>query len=177
MQYVKRRPEEKFLPDCVIQTVKHPTKVMIWSVICGRGLGRLQIVNGIMRQDQYVTILKERLIPQLQEWFPNGNCIFMQDGAPCHTAKSVKKFLNDNNILLLDWPGNSPDLNPIENTWELLKREISKEKITNKTTLIEKIIFNWNHNEKLKQNALNCIHSMPRRVKAVIEAKGGSSKY
>ncbi|GFY26633.1 uncharacterized protein TNCV_2879611 [Trichonephila clavipes] len=88
-------------------TVKHPTKIRIWSVISGQGTGRLDVVKGMMRQDQYKDVLQNRLIPQLEEWFPNGESyIFMQDEAPCHTALSIKAFLAVQNILLLDWPGN-----------------------------------------------------------------------
>ncbi|GFW17812.1 uncharacterized protein TNCV_1134121 [Trichonephila clavipes] len=62
-QFVRCRRGEKFHSDCVVQTVKHPTKTMIWSVA------------------------------RLEEWFPNGEpYIFMQDGAPCHTARSIKAF-------------------------------------------------------------------------------------
>ena len=78
---------------------------------------------------------------QLREWFPNGEpFVFMQDRAPCHSARSVKSYLEEENIPLLPWPGNSPDLNPIRNIWELVKREVAKEMITTETRLIEKII-------------------------------------
>jgi len=130
---------------------------MVWSVISGQGMGRLYVVNGTMRQDQYKKVLETRLLPQIQEWFGNDRKVFMQDGAPCHTAKSIKKFLEDQEIPVLSWPGNSPDMNPIENVWECLKRELGKENITNKTQLIERIIFHWNHNENLKQVALQNI--------------------
>lgn len=171
---MKRKVGEKYLSSCIIQTVKHPTSVMIWSVICGKGMGRLYIVQGIMNQVQYKNVLEQRLLPQLTEWFgPEENKTFMQDGAPCHTAKSIKIFLKDKNIPLLDWPGNSPDLNPIENVWELLKKEVAKENITNKVVLIESIIKHWNHNARLQEMAENCIKSMPKRVQAVIDAKGG----
>ncbi|GFW55152.1 transposable element Tcb2 transposase [Trichonephila clavipes] len=124
-QFVRRRGE-KFHSDCVVQTVKHPTKITIWSVISGKGTGRLDVVKGMMRQDQYKDVLQNRLIPQLEERFPNGESyIFMQDGAPCPTARSIKTFLAEQNILLLDWPGNSPDMNTIENVWELMKREVA----------------------------------------------------
>ncbi|GFX68303.1 uncharacterized protein TNCV_2816781 [Trichonephila clavipes] len=93
-QFARRRRGEKFHSDCVIQTVKHPTKIMIWSVISGKGTGCLYVVKGMMRQDQYKDVLQNRLILQLEEWFPNGEpYFFMQDGAPCHTARSIKAFL------------------------------------------------------------------------------------
>ncbi|GFV16927.1 uncharacterized protein TNCV_4365271 [Trichonephila clavipes] len=95
-QFVRRRRGEKFHSDCVVQTVKHPTKIMIWPVISGKGTGRLYVVKGMMRQDQYKDVLQNRLIPQLKEWFPNGEpYIFMQDGALCHTARSIKAFWPD----------------------------------------------------------------------------------
>ncbi|GFY03268.1 putative transposase like protein [Trichonephila clavipes] len=82
----------------------------------------------------------------LEEWFPNGKpYIFMQGGAPCQTARSIKAFLAEQNIQLLDWTGNSPDMNPIKNVWELMKREVAKDVITNKTQLLERIIHAWNH--------------------------------
>lgn len=177
-QFVRRRPGEKYHPDCIVPTVKHPTKVMIWSVISGKGTGRLYVVQGTMRQDQYKEVLQRRLLPQLRDWFPNGESfVFMQDGAPCHTARSVKAFLQQENVPLLPWPGNSPDMNPIENVWELIKREVAKDNITTKNQLIEKIIHVWNHHPQMQEAVQSCIDSMPRRIQALITAKGGMTKY
>ena len=50
----------------------------------------------------------------------------MQDGAPCHCSKLVSDFLYKN-IKTLDWPGNSPDLNPIKNSWAILKDKVADE--------------------------------------------------
>lgn len=176
-QYVKRKPEEKYHQDCIRKTVKHPVSVMIWSCISSKGMGRLYVVEGTMRQDQYRRVLETKLIPQLTDWFGNGPKIFMHDGAPCHKAKSVSKYLDDHRIPVLRWPGNSPDMNPIENVWNCLKVELGKDNITNKTQLIERIIHHWHHNEKLAETARNCISSMPRRIAALLKAKGRSTKY
>ncbi|GFW23434.1 transposable element Tcb2 transposase [Trichonephila clavipes] len=173
-QIVRRRRGEKFHSDCVVQTVKHPIKIMI----SGKGTGRLYVVKGMMRQDQYKDVLKNRLIPQLEEWFPKGEpYIFMQDGAPCHTARSIKAFLAEQNIPLLDWPGNSPDMNTIENVWKLMKREVAKDVITNKTLLSERIIHVCNPPPQMQETVQSCIDSMPRRIKALIAAKCGTTKY
>jgi Transposase and inactivated derivatives len=151
---------------------------MVWSVISAKGTGRLYIVEGTMRQDQYKRVLETRLLPQLEEWFPDDEeYVFMHDSAPCHKARSVTEFLAQRNITVLPWPGNSPDMNPIENMWELTKRAIAKEVITTKRQLVETITREWHHNIELQQNARVCIESMPRRIEAVIAAKGGITKY
>ena len=101
----------------------------------------------------------------------------MQDGAPCHTAKSIKTFLANESIELLDWSGNSPDMNPIENLWEQVKRKISAEIITSKQKLTEQLIDVWVRDPEVKELTSKCINSMPRLVKALIESKGLTTKY
>ncbi len=54
------------------------------------------------------------MLPSADQLFKNADFIFQQDLAPAHTAKSAKSWLNDHGVGVLDWPANSPDLNPIE---------------------------------------------------------------
>ncbi|GFY20225.1 uncharacterized protein TNCV_208571 [Trichonephila clavipes] len=88
-----------------------------------------------------------------------------------------KLFLAEQNIPMLDWPGNSPDMNPIKNVWELMEREVAKDVITNKTLLLERIIHVWNHHPQMQETVQSCIDSMPRRIEVLIAAKGSSTKY
>lgn len=176
-QYVRRRSGEEFSADCVKQTVKHPTQVMVWSIISAKGPGRLYIVEGNMKSDQYLQVLKTKLLPQAKEWFPDGEFIFMQDGAPCYNGKIIKEFFKKEELSVLPWPGNSPDMNPIENLWAIVKQEMRKTNITTKVQLIETLIKIWHHNENIQNNCLNLVNSMPNRLKMLLKNKGMHTKY
>ena len=149
----------------------------MWGMFSYHGTGRLHVCEGSMNAASYLQVVQLRVLHQFREWFPDNDGIFMQDGAPCHTARVVKRYLHDVNIPLLDWPGNSPDLNPIENLWSLIKRRLAAETITTKQQLISKIIHIWYHDPNMNDMLHNLVDSMPRRIASVINAIGGHSKY
>ena len=94
---------------------------MVWGAISVHGTSCLHIVSGTMNAQKHISVLQTRLLPQIKDWQSEWDWIFQQDSAPCHTAKAVKLWIAKNNIQVLPWAGNSPDMNPIENLWELLK--------------------------------------------------------
>lgn len=175
--FVRRRKHESLHPQCIFQTVKHPTKAMFWSSMSSKGPGRAYVVQGTMKQDQYKAVLEKRLIPQLKDWFGDDDCIFMQDGAPCHTAKSVMKFLEESKINVLKWPGNSPDLNPIENLWAIAKKRVQKLGATTKNQVIENFIKVWHHDPDIVKICITLIESMPKRIEMLIKNNGYHTKY
>ena len=79
-------------------------------------------------------------------------------------VKIVKKFVAENKINVMDWPGNSPDLNPIENLWAILKRKIRRNLISNRRILQQEIIKVWN-NDINNEIITKLIDSMPKRIK------------
>ena len=89
------------------------------------------------RINQIFTVLNDLgvPVPQLNYGF-NQLLHGCADLAPCHTSKKVTKFFADNDIRVLEWPGNSPDLNPIENLWAIIKQRLRGKDCTT----IEKLI-------------------------------------
>ncbi len=63
----------------------------------------------------YQYLLEHFMLPTVDQLFKDADFIFQQDLPPTHSAKSTKSWLNDRGVGVLDWPANSPDLNPIEN--------------------------------------------------------------
>ena len=106
--------------------------------------------------------------------------IFIQDGALCHRTVDVADFLAEEEIKVISWPAQSPDLNPIENVWQMVKIKLHQYFTHLHCTLSKFQGSIEKHNEILQEvwgelNAImisNLIRSMPGRMKAIIEAKG-----
>ncbi|GFU82362.1 transposable element Tcb1 transposase, partial [Trichonephila clavipes] len=130
--YVRRRTHEEFSPQCLKPTVKYPTKVMVWGCMSSHGVGRLHVVRGTVKAMDYIKILQNQLLPTARDLFGIQSWIFLEDNAPCHRAKVVQKWLKDHTVNRMNWPGQSPDLNPIKSLWFKMSYEISKKKPSNK---------------------------------------------
>ncbi len=77
----------------------------------------------------------------------------------------------------IHWPGNSPDLNPIENVWNWMKNKLQDSKATSLPQLQQEIKFLWTLQMDYIQYLKNLVESMPRRLEAVILNEGNSTKY
>ncbi len=91
---------------------KFPQSVMIWVAMSSAGVGSLCFLKTNVTAPVYQEILEHFMLPSADQLFKDADFIFQQDLAPAHTAKSTKSWLNDHGVGVLDWPANSPDLNP-----------------------------------------------------------------
>lgn len=119
-------------------------------------------------------MLGKDFVPRARNMF-GENYIFAQDNAPCHKSKVSMDFFNENRVELLPWPAGSPDLNPIENLWGILKTNVAKRFPKTKAQLEEFARDEWH---KIPQETIkNTILSMPSRITQVIDRNGAKCDY
>ncbi len=96
---------------------------MIWAAMSSAGVGPLCFLKSTVKAVIYQDILEHFMLPSADKIYGDADFVFQQDLAPAHTAKGTKNWLNDHGVTVLDWPANSPDLNP-ENLWGIVKRKM-----------------------------------------------------
>jgi hypothetical protein len=173
---VWRKPGEEYKPECMKKTVKHGGgSVMVWGAMALNGVGNLHFIDDIMTKEVYKDVLENNLFSSARKLRMRRNFIFQQDNDPKHTAKILQKYFEEKRINVLPWVAQSPDLNPIEHLWAELERRTKGRHPKCKEEL--KTILSTAWNEISSDVTKKLVESMPRRVQAVIEAKGGSTKY
>lgn len=173
--YVRRQEGQRYVQKYTVPTMKHPPSVMVWGCFSARFRGRLHFMpkGKTINSQVYMGILKEKLLPSMGS---HRTTIFQQDNAPCHTSKAMQAFFKKNKVSVLDWPGNSPDLNPIENLWTIMKRKVRSKVPHSIEDLQKKLIEVW-AKDITPELCQKLVHSMPRRIAAVLKNHGYHTKY
>jgi transposase len=175
-RYVRRPQNQRYNMRYIVPTVKQAPTTMVWASFCGRGRGGIWFMpkNTTINGQVYLSILQEKLIIHMGL----QNCTtFQHDGAPCHRTVAVTRWIREQGLELLGpWPGSSPDLNPIENMWMMMKQKVAQESPTSEKSLIEAIKRVWVSGIS-QQYCETLVGSMPTRIKSVIANKGCHSKY
>ncbi|GFY16449.1 transposable element Tcb2 transposase [Trichonephila clavipes] len=177
-QLIWRESGTAYRPENIQEKDRYPTcSIMVWAGIIIIGRTRLHVVaNGTMTGQRYID---EVLLPHVHLFrgAVGDKFVFMDDKATCHRTLAVQDCLDSEGIRRLVWPVRSPDLNPIENVWDALGRQVAGRNYhpTNKNTLIRALTEEW---DKLPQQLLdNVVQSMVRRVDCCITLHGGDIPY
>ena len=173
---VWRRPDERFVQCCISERIPFGAgNVMVWARVSLHDRTELVIIeNGSITADRYIRqCLSDHVIPFSHHIGPNFR--LMQDNARPHVARIVTQYLEEVNILRLQWPSRSPDLNPIEQVWDMLGRRVRQRNIETLPELRRALLEEW---ENIPQESItNCVASMPNRLMEVIRARGGNTRY
>ncbi len=140
---VWRKRGEAQNPCCLKSRVKFPQSVMIWAAMSSAGVGPLCFLKSTVNAAIYQEILEHFMLPSADKLYGDADFIFQQDLAPAHTAKGAKSWFNDHGVTVLDWPANSPDQNPIENIWRIVKRKMRDTRPNNTDDLKAAIKATW----------------------------------
>ncbi|KAI4874838.1 hypothetical protein NFI96_025970 [Prochilodus magdalenae] len=133
---VSKKPSTAHHLPNTIPTVKNGGgSIMLWGWFSAAGTGRLVAIEGKMNAAKYRDILEENLFQSALDLRLGRRVTFQQDNDPKHTAKITKEWLRNNSVTILDWPSQSPDLNPIQHLWRDLKMAVHQRSPSNLTEL------------------------------------------
>ena len=123
--------------------------------------------------ESYISLMQQSMIPSLQKL--GCRAVFQHDNDPKRTSKMTSALLKRLRVKVMDWPSITPDLNPIEHLWGIIKWKMEVHKVSNIHQLCDVVMEECKSILMATCEAL--ANSMPRRVKAVLDNDGGHTKY
>ena len=133
---------------------------MFWGCFSVNAPGALVPIEEMINNRTYFPIIEKRISTELANLHPQA--IFQQDSAPCHKAKIITNCFKKIKMEVLEWYSNSPDLNPIENLWSIVKNCLRKQGHTTKTKLIQSVMHVWFRDDKIKNIGKKLVLSMKK---------------
>ena len=149
--------------------------LMLWGCFSAKGTGQLHRIKGRMNGAIYREILGDNLLPSVRALKMGHGWVFQHENDPKHTAKATKEWLKKKHIKVLEWPSQSPDLNPIKNLWRELNLRVAKWQ-PRKLKDLERICKKeWT---KIPPKfCANLLKNYNKRLTSVLANKGFSTKY
>jgi hypothetical protein len=174
-EYVQRPIGAALDPKYTLKTDRLEGKVSLWGCICAGGLGHAELYVDTLDARRYQSILALNLVSSAHHFWPKGHWWYQQDNWSVHTAGTSQAWFHNHGIDLIDWPAWSPDLNPIENLWNDLKRRVYAHHAKMMEELEHWIGMEWQATEL---NFISHIcRSMPQRMQLLRANHGHKISY
>ena len=172
------KADEKYRPD-IVPFNPHPNAIQLelWASItsCGKGIFLPNYNSATPRE--YCQILQDGLLPVIDRYYPEKDCIFVHDKTLPHTSRQTQQWLDHNQVRVSTCPIQSSDLNIINTVWKIMKPELQKVSATihSQQELVNVVQQIWR--EIGDGKIVQLYQNLPKRVRAVVKSKGGITQY
>jgi hypothetical protein len=183
---VWRTKNEKYRQSCLAPSFKSGrTSVMVWGAFAGSSMADLVVIPpGQRKAVDFIDIVYEGALLGFVGAVsydillndPEGVPVLMEDGAPIHTAGIARAWREEHGIEKLHWPACSPDLNPIENVWALMKDAVQHRRIRPRNA-VEMVVALNEWGDVREEFLTRLYESLPERIQAVIDEHGGHTRW
>ena len=153
-------------------------EVMVWGMIFANGKIWLEWLKGRQNSKSYKQLLDEKALPRIRREMGN-DFVLQQDNCSIHVSKLTKEWMAKVNMTTLEWPARSPDLNLIENVWEMLAQLVyDGPEITKEAQLWERILGAKKQLIETRRDVIvHMFDHYEERLIKVIEKKGDITDY
>lgn len=162
------------------QPTKHSGRktIGVWAWFTGDGTGAIYRIRGRLNADKYIDVLENSLCPTAWARFGLEPIPFVQDRSPIHTSHLVNEWFESHpEFRLLPWPAKAADLNPIENLWSDMVREMDNIHVSNQDELWICVKEIWDRLKRRNQYWRTLTDSMVNRLRMVRDVDGDWTKY
>jgi transposase len=173
--WVQRPPGRAYDPQYCHPPDEPAYTVTLWGCFCSQGMGAGRIFLGELNSQLYRDILEHNLKPSYQRFFPRGLWRFQQDNASPHYTAEVNTWMHNHGVHVLEFPPRSPDFNPIENIWHVLKHRVEHRNPRTGEELER--ILGEEYEAFSAEECATLAHSMHNRLLQCIQYQGHKTKY
>ena len=158
----------------MVPRTKYTHKINCWGAFSAKGIVDLYLFYKNLDSNLYFEIL-EFSLPEMNKIMKNSVIFFRLIMIRNHRSLKALEFYKENNIKIIDWTSNSPDLNPIENIWAKIKNKLCRQEFDNINKLRKRVKKEWD--SQTNKNLQIYSNSMNNKIESCLLLNGKITKY